>query len=766
MTTKEIKKIKRIKKIKNYRVFRDFTWNDHIPEFNKLNIIYGQNGSGKTTLSSLFKLLEDGQNISEGEVEFEFDNNMILSGSEILSRKNELPSVKVFNRDFIEHAVKAIDKGDIQPIFFLGEENIEKQEAVNVQKQKLNSIKQEQSKTIDNKKAVEKTLDSFCVQKAKHIKDELLGSKEYASYDKRSFIKTAAMIILGSESTLTPEEKQQVRKQKDAQAKREISKISCGSIDITQLYSKTITLLKRSIISNVLDDILVTNPQMAVWVQTGLGLHTDSDTCQFCGNAISQERRAKLESHFNDELKKFQNKVKMIIENIQSNLKMLESIKFPDDAYFYGHLVERSKAAVKKATTAIDLIKPLLSSLEERLNQKYANPFEQMTIEFTDILTTYPLVQAIDEANKIIHEHNEFTNNLEEKRQDACRKLERNYVVEFFPEYTSLQTSINESNSKSDELKEEYQEIENAIQKIEKEIIEHRIPAEELNAEIQNYLGHDELQLKIKETGYELTRKGSDKTVTHLSEGERTAIAFLYFLKSLKDKKFNSNESKFDGIIVIDDPVSSLDTNSLFLAFGYMQEHTKECNQLIISTHNFAFFRQVKNWFDHANKRPKKNEPKPSEFFMLKPVIDNGQKVSKIMPLHNLLRNYESEYHYLFSMVYKASSANNNSSESFYGLQNMGRRLLEYVFAFKQPDETGDLFTKLTKLEGFDSAKKVSIIRFANTYSHNQINELGHDLSVVAETTSISKCILELIEHIDKDHYKRMEKLVNESQGV
>src|SRR5690606_40846036 len=96
--------------------------------------------------------------------------------------------------------------------------------------------------------------------------------------------------------------------------------------------------------------------------------------------------------------------------------------------------------------------------------------------------------------------------------------------------------------------------------------------------------------------GYALTRGG--QPVSHLSEGERTAIAFLYFLKSLQDKTFDMK----NGIVVIDDPVSSLDANALFSAFGYMKERTKEAGQLFIFTHSFAFFRNVKKWFHCLNK--------------------------------------------------------------------------------------------------------------------------------------------------------------------
>ncbi|MFZ5898145.1 MAG: AAA family ATPase [Bacillota bacterium] len=50
--------IKRIEIIKNLGIFRDFRWNDNLPEFAKLNLIYGWNYSGKTTLSRIFQALE------------------------------------------------------------------------------------------------------------------------------------------------------------------------------------------------------------------------------------------------------------------------------------------------------------------------------------------------------------------------------------------------------------------------------------------------------------------------------------------------------------------------------------------------------------------------------------------------------------------------------------------------------------------------------------------------------------------------------------
>ena len=76
--------------------------------------------------------------------------------------------------------------------------------------------------------------------------------------------------------------------------------------------------------------------------------------------------------------------------------------------------------------------------------------------------------------------------------------------------------------------------VTSTIRHKERAILEHRRPAEELNRELHLYLGHSELQFDVKETGYEITRNGV--RAESLSEGEKTAIALLYFLKSLRSR--------------------------------------------------------------------------------------------------------------------------------------------------------------------------------------------------------------------------------------
>ena len=47
--------------IKKFGLYRDFEWPEKLPEFGRVNIIYGRNYQGKTTLSRIFDCLGQGR---------------------------------------------------------------------------------------------------------------------------------------------------------------------------------------------------------------------------------------------------------------------------------------------------------------------------------------------------------------------------------------------------------------------------------------------------------------------------------------------------------------------------------------------------------------------------------------------------------------------------------------------------------------------------------------------------------------------------------
>jgi wobble nucleotide-excising tRNase len=367
------------------------------------------------------------------------------------------------------------------------------------------------------------------------------------------------------------------------------------------------------------------------------------------------------------------------------------------------------------------------------------------------------VTEILESVNGVIAKHNFETQNFQDAINQARLKLEETLVAESLPEFksqdaaiTSITTEIASAQSKIDSIKSE-------ISEIEKQIIEHRRPADELNYDLEKYLGRAELKFEVKDAGYILTRQGV--LASGLSEGEKTAIAFLYFLKSLSDKNFDRST----GIVVIDDPISSLDSNSLYCAFGFMKERVKDVGQLFVLTHNFAFFRQVKNWFHHLPKAQR-----PAGFYMISSEFSNGSRRSVIQLLDRLLHEYDSEYHYLFKIVhsYAGNTTPEANLEAYYHLPNIARRLLETFISFKHPKKASGGFHGMFQEIVFDEAKKSRIVRFLHTHSHDgQIDGLEHDNSILSETPQVLADVLTMIETIDKQHYDELISLMPANSG-
>lgn len=364
---------------------------------------------------------------------------------------------------------------------------------------------------------------------------------------------------------------------------------------------------------------------------------------------------------------------------------------------------------------------------------------------------------AFDQLKAIIDQHNKHTDSFDSVVKAARRALAENEVLKALPEWAKESKAFAEARDNASSAREEARKLRKDIAEIENQIRQHLRPAVELNQEIAAYLGREELRFEVEQNGYRITRSGHP--AMHLSDGERTAIAFLYFLKSLQGTDFDLKT----GVVVIDDPVSSLDANSLFSAFGYMKQRTADAGQLFVLTHNFTFFRQVRNWYYNlpGQRRTKDPSLRPANFYMLVTDFKDGLRGATLQVLDPFLHQYESEYHYLFKRVHEeAYKPAAQGLETYYAIPNIARRLLESFLAFRVPDRPGELFQKLEAIP-YDVAKKTRILRFLHTYSHfDQVAEPGHDPSLLSETPAILQEVLALIQKTDPEHFKCMTELV------
>ncbi len=763
--------ITRINKIE-HRIFDGFSWPDELVEFGRFNLIYGWNGSGKTTLSNLFRSLEKKQPLTEGKVEFQIDGTA-CSGTTLATSHN-VPQVRVFNQDYREDSVFAATQ-ELKPIFYLGRDSVKKQKQI----EGLNEAKAEEQKTLDAKttakhKAI-KALNEVCISEGKTIRELLSSSGDnwYNNYDKAYFKKACIRIgkLTPMPEGLAQGKKELLKKQILETPKDAIKPITFTEVDFTALREKLQRLLRRTVMSQVIEE-LSNDSSLGDWVREGLILHTGerhTDNCRFCASPLPAGRIAKLQGHFNNEFNHFLSEIQSTSTEVALAKESFATLRLPAKTAFYEHLYAEYVKAADEFSVFVKSADAFLAKLSDALAAKKSKPFESIALtppmEETLFLESGP--NALKTIADIIDRHNAETTNFAEMIRDARSGLEDGLVLETLPEFKTKTQAIEDLEKDIGKLSASVEEIGRQVAALESEIIEHVRPAEELTAELRNYLGRDELKFESIGNAYRITRNGV--VADNLSEGERTAIALLYFLKSLRDKGFNLNTD----VVVIDDPVSSLDANSLFCAFGYLKEKTRDAAQLFLLTHNFALFRQIKNWFNHLpHQRSKDVTKRPARFYMVEARSSGGKRRAAIKLLDRLLHEYESEYHYLFNRVHEKAgiTGQEGSLEDFYAMPNIARRVLESFLSFRYPALAGKLEQQLERVT-FDAAKKGRILRFVHTYSHDgKISEPEHDLSILAETPEILKDLIELLRAEDPKHCREMEKLVatprHEGTGV
>jgi wobble nucleotide-excising tRNase len=672
---------------------------------------------------------------------------------------------------------------NLPPVYVFGKESVDKQRQVDELKVQLPTLTDLASQANQQETAASSSLNDYAVSKAREIKNLLVApGGPFNNYNVANFKADISAFERNPIPSLTEEERQTFLNLKDAKPLPTITLEPIRFPDLIQLHTDVHSALARTVVSNVISN-LADNPPLASWIEAGLHLHThdgDATTCKFCEQPLDPNRLRRLESHFNDEFRKFTDELFQLSRHIEGIRKQLESPVLPEAHTLYPELQAEYEKAKRELGLHLSNVRSGLSALASAVQKKQSRPFEPLALEglifgkdgSNDANSTFltKLLQVIatglpalseylgksawERLEKVVLRHNRKTNEFADEVKTARTQLHQHELAKALHGWKDRHHHLALATKSCIDAKEKKEKAENEIKRLEADLLEHRPSADELNRELISYLGHDEIQLEIEQTGYRLTRRG--KVAGNLSEGEKTAIAFLYFLKSLSDRSFDLP----NGVVVIDDPISSLDTNATYSAFGFMKRKLRDPGQLFVLTHNFTFFRQVRNWFDHMNRR-KKKDSWPAHFYMLRASHVNGVRTSNLDELDPFLHNYESEYHYLYKRVLEAAQMPDGQPlQNYYDLPNLARRLLETFLAFKVPDES-NLHARLEAV-AFDDIKKTRIQRFVDTHSHAEQVGSGHDeTSALAEAPDVLRNIIELIESCDEEHARRMRKAAN-----
>jgi wobble nucleotide-excising tRNase len=742
--------IQSVVKIKDFPSFVDFKPEAGLPNFSRFNLIYGWNGSGKTTLSRIFRAFELGANPSgdtarPAKFEFKLSDGTSIS-EETLS---DFKSIRVFNKDFIDDTVFCNDGP--KPIFFLGKESKEAQENINKAEAEIKTFTDE---LTSKKRLCEKAKtnrDKLISNKARDIKNALMttGSNDkYRNYDKGTLERDMREHgeRLASPTALVLDNLKLGTLSKSILEKtgQNLNPPVTPDFDLSGLEAEVKEVLSRAVVSKVIE-ALKSDDEVGKWVEHGLHIHKtkDLDTCQFCNQTIPSARLTDLENHFNDAYQKTMEAIALLKKKCSAREIKIEPI---DSSSFYEEFVPLYVAERENSQKAVKAHNSRLTEFVEALEKKEKNVFTNPVLPNSGPINT----EAFFKINDLINKNNEKTKNFLQQNKVEKETLELHYIAEFMPTYSAAENEGKTLEGETKVLEGKIKETQKVLDSAKESLRNHHTPAKEINENLQRFLGRSDIQIKSVDFdgGFAYEIKREDKIAENLSEGERTALAIAYFISKIKEDGFDLKDS----VIVIDDPVSSLDSNAIFQAFSFLREATKDAEQLFILTHHFDFFRQVKNWFRYSK----------GEFFMLVCKDDGGIRESHLTKIDKLLVEYESEYHFLFSVLYRFSEKKETDLEQMYSMPNVARKFLESFLAFRVPileKPEPNIRYRLKEIV-FDETKKTRINRFVETHSHPRYESgiQDFDMTILSETPAIIADLMELVKTEDEKHYNFLVK--------
>lgn len=240
---------------------------------------------------------------------------------------------------------------------------------------------------------------------------------------------------------------------------------------------------------------------------------------------------------------------------------------------------------------------------------------------------------------------------------------------------------------------------------------------------------------------YKIVRQNGKDAQQTLSEGEYTFITFLYFYQLIKGSTDKTGIVS-DRIIVIDDPISSLDSNVLFIVSNLVKEILKDCKekrngvkQVFVLTHNVYFHKEI------TFKGSRVSNTKEESFWMVRKL--NGKST-----INNYQNNpIQTTYELLWSEIYDLEKINTAT------IFNTLRRILEYYFNILGGMKYEDC---INKFEGEDKLVCRSLISWINDGSHfiGDDFEMPIDIDKIEKYLEVFKLVFVKMGH--EEHYNMM----------
>ncbi|MCE9554774.1 MAG: AAA family ATPase [Planctomycetes bacterium] len=723
-------------------IARNATFGDTPEEMSGLsqfNYVYGANGTGKTTLSRVIAKCDEYPQCG-------------------LTWKNGTPlETVVYNRDFV--SANFHDCDELPGIFTLGEKDAETI-------RKIAEAIDERDKLIVNQEAFTKTLqgedgnggkkaelavledgfrDACWAQKQKHdsklkgafagvrnsqdnFKAKVLQESESndAALCDLADLESRAVTVFGNTPTLVT---------------------SIETIDSSALVEcdKNSILAKR-IVGKADIDIaaLIIKLGNSDWVKAGRAFYQiEEGICPFCQQVTPDSLEKSLKEYFDEAFEKdtaaiidLETKYRSEANRIQTRLNQLLS----DEHAFLDKARIQAEKDLLDTQVRLDL---------EHIARKKKEP--SLNVELEPLGSVLEAISGIiDDTNAKVTAHNTTVANLDSEKKKLTAQVWRYLLdVELKPALETFNTKKKNVSAAIDALHAKIEIQEALIAAKQAEIVELEKETTSIQPTINGING---LLMSFGFRGFQLTKAdnqrcyklirpdGSDAKET-LSEGERTFVTFLYFYHLLKGSTSESGTAT-NRVVVFDDPVSSLDSDILFivgsLIKGLVDEvraGTGQIKQIFVLTHNVYFHKEVTF------------NPKRKQEAMTEETFWTVRKTDLLSTLQNHSTNpIKTSYELLWAEV-------RSQNRTHLTIQNTLRRILENYFRILGGVDPDDI---CKKFEGKDRLMCKSLFSWVNDGSHSAHD----DIYISIENSAVEGYLRVFREIFDKTghlpHYMMM----------
>lgn len=557
---------------------------------NAQNLIFARNGTGKSFLSRAFRYLDihrQGQEINQaarnlvsdespdGKGSFRFSRGSDVIGNLDLEKSGDGVNVQiaetifhVFSGDFVQEELREREyrlDGKIENEIAVDSANIQLQDG-------QIAFEQAQAAELEKSKALQLKFDS---EKDSQLVDKAGIRRQLREYGQLRFERALAKFT--AEPTAPLHSFADILSDLDHLKAIPSEPTYPGPVDRfetgqTDLAALAVSLKRATSPSSVSEQIKRRIEAHHPFYEAGIAIVVDEDrdNCPFCEQSIaSTDPKAIIDAYvtyFADEEEKHKSELRghySAIQRIESRLMQLENQLGQQKSRYDSlkdHLPSVKDSDLADADSVIKTLTSTLAATRDVIEKKAGNLEAIYTLPEEGVSLPIANLNAMIEHNNakgksLIKAIEKSDHERRQLQRHACSVFEQEFVIR---NWAAIQTLNN--------LKQEIKIRESQLSDLEKSApssdARSRV-AETFELLLQEFFGKKYVFRKdtfsLKRGDHEMLR-GPHRT---LSDGEKTAIAFCYFIASVH-RKVSANSDYRKLFLVFDDPVTSMSYEYVF----------------------------------------------------------------------------------------------------------------------------------------------------------------------------------------------------------